>query len=209
VVGKRADTLLEVMDQIEHFTLQRAWTDLTDGEFFWEPAAPTWSVRRREDRRTPTPFGDGEWVVDFQFPEPTPIPLTSIAWLAWHIGSVSGRLAEIDFLGGGHTMASGWTSPYLTHHTIFLTAADAAGTFRQGWAALRSAITVSPDDALERLTPQYTYAPAPMKDGLCPLGEPGPKQPATSFVAGALNEVSHHATQICVLRDLYAARASQ
>lgn len=205
MVRKRADLLLEVMDHIEHFTLGRAWTDLTDDEFFWEPAARTWSVRPREDCRTATPFGDGDWVVDFEFPEPTPIPLTSIAWLAWHIGSVPGRLAEIDFLGGEHTMASGWTSPYLTHHPVFTTAADATETLRQGWAALRSTIKITTDDALETLTSEYTYARTPMRDGLCALGPPGPERHATSFVAGTLNEVSHHGSQICVLRDLYAA----
>jgi hypothetical protein len=209
IVGKRAETLLDVMDHIERFTLERAWTDLTDREFFWEPTSPTWSVRRREDCRTPTPFGEGSWVADFEFPEPTPIPLTSVGWLAWHIGSVPGRLVEIDFFDGDRTMASGWTSPYLTHHPVFITAADAMATLRHGWAALRSAIAITTDEAFETLTPQYTYARAPMRDGVCALGQPGPQHPAASFVAGALNEVSHHGTQICVLRDLFGATASQ
>jgi hypothetical protein len=193
------------MDSIEHFTLERAWTDLAEDEFFWEPALHAWSVRRRDHCRTATPFGDGDWVVDFEFPEPTPTPLTSIAWLAWHIGSVPGRLAEIDFLGGERTMASGWTSPYLSHHPVFSTAAGAVGIFRQGWASLRSRIEITSDEAFEMFTPDYTYARAPMKDGLCALGQPGPGRHATSFVVGALNEVSHHGSQICVLRDLYAA----
>lgn len=209
MVAKQAGPLLEVMDQIEHFTLERAWTDLTDDEFFWEPTAPTWSVRRREDCRTRTPFGNGSWIADFEIPEPSPTPLTSIAWLAWHVGSMPGRLAEIDFLGGDRTMASGWTSPYLTHHPIFTSAVDASANFRQGWADLRSKIEITTEDAFERPIAQYTYARAPMNDGLCALGPPGPEHRATSFVAGTLNEVSHHSTQICVLRDLYAARGSR
>lgn len=208
-MGKRAETLLDVMDHIERFTLERAWTDLSDHEFFWEPTSPTWSVRRREDCRTPTPFGAGRWVADFEFPEPTPIPLTSIGWLAWHIGSVPGRLIEIDFFGGDRTIASGWTSPYLTHHPIFNTAAEAMAALRQGWAALRSIIAITTDEAFETLTPQYTYARAPMSDGLCVLGQPGQTHQAASFVAGAINEISHHGTQICVLRDLFAAKGSQ
>jgi hypothetical protein len=40
-------------------------------------------------------------------------PLTSIAWLFWHIGSMPGRTAQLDFLGGDHTTESGWTSPYI------------------------------------------------------------------------------------------------
>ena len=63
---------------------------------------------------------------------PDPAPLTSIAWLSWHIGSVPGRLSEIDVFGGEHAMASGWTSPYLSHHPIFTTAAEATAALRDG-----------------------------------------------------------------------------
>jgi hypothetical protein len=204
VSGKRSDVFGEVMERIEYFTLERAWTNLTDEEFFWEPTPSTWSVRRVEACRTPTPFGSGDWRVDFG-PEPTPAPMTSIAWLCWHIGSMPARLTEIDFLGGAHTMASGWTSPYLTHHKIFTNAADATAGLRDGWSGLREALDRTTDEQLEVHTSRYTYANAPMRDGLCVLGPPGPEHAATFFVAGALNEVSHHASQICVLRDLYAA----
>ena len=205
MVGKRADVLLQLMYRIEYFTLERAWTGLTDDEFFWEPTPSTWSVRRRDECRTPTPFGRGEWVVDFEAPEPQPTPMTSIAWLAWHIGSMPGRLTEIDLFGGDRTMASGWTSPYLTHHPIFTTATEAVTVLREGWEKLRTAIEATGDEAFEALAPRYTYAAAPMKDGLAVLGPPGPTHPATFFVAGTLNEVSHHGTQICTLRDLFAA----
>jgi hypothetical protein len=79
MTGKRADTLLELMYQIEYFTLARAWKDLTDDEFFWEPFTVTWSIRRQDQCRTPNPFGVGEWVADFEIPEPTPVPMTTIA----------------------------------------------------------------------------------------------------------------------------------
>jgi len=91
---ERAETLLELMYQIEHFTLARAWEGLTDEEFFWEPFTTTWSIRRQDQCRTPNPFGVGEWVADFAVPEPTPVPLTTIAWLYWHRGSVPGRLPD-------------------------------------------------------------------------------------------------------------------
>jgi hypothetical protein len=205
VAGKRSDVFLKVMDRIEQFTLQRAWTELTDDEFFWEPTPSTWSVRRLEECRTPTPFGQGDWRVDFG-PEPMPAPMTSIAWLFWHVGSMPGRLVDIDFLDGNHAMASGWTSPYLTHHPIFTNAAVAAAALRSGWAQLRTTIERTTDEQFEVSAPRFTYASAPMKDGLCAIGPPGPDHPATFFVAGTINEVSHHATQMCMLRDLYAAR---
>jgi hypothetical protein len=97
-------------------------------------------------------------------------------------------------------------SPYLTHHPIFTAAADATSALRDGWADLRAAIERATDEQFEIESPRYTYASAPMKDGLCVLGPPGPHHPATFFVAGVLNEVSHHGTQMCTLRDLYAGR---
>ena len=203
MTGKRADTLLGLMHQIEHFTLARAWGDLTDGEFFWEPFPATWSISRQDQCRTPNPFGAGEWVADFAIPEPAPVPVTTIAWLYWHIASLPGRLCDLDFLGGTGAMASGWTSPYLTDHPVFTSAAQAVTALRDGWRRLREAIERADDDQLEATTPGYTYAP-----GIVPLaaGPPGPAHPATHFIAGALNEVSHHGTQIGALRDLYAWR---
>jgi DinB superfamily len=177
VTGKPADTLLELVHQIERFTLPRAWDGLTDDEFLWEPFR-------------------------------TAGPMTTIAWLYWHIGSVPGRLCDIDLLGGTRAMSSGWTSPYLAHHPIFTGAAEAVTTLREGWQRLRAAIERAGDDQLEVTTAGYTYAAEPPRGGLCVVGAPGPAHPATHFIAGALAEVGHHGTQICALRDVYAWRRS-
>jgi hypothetical protein len=208
MTGKRAGTLLELMDPIEYCTLARAWQDLTDDEFFWEPFTTTWSIRRQDQCSTPNPFGAGEWVADFEIPEPAPVPMTTIAWLYWHIGSMPGRLCGIDFLGGTRTVASGWTSPYLTHHPIFTSAAEAVTALRDGWQRLRGAIERADDDQLEVTTAGYTYAAEPPRGGVCVAGPPGPAHPATHFIAATLNEVGHHGTQICALRDAYAWRRS-
>lgn len=79
---------------------------------------------------------------------------------------------------------------------------------RDGWAVLRAVLESTTDEQFEMRACRYTYAQAPMTDGLCVLGPPGPEHPATFFVAGTLNEVSHHASQICTLRDLYAHRSA-
>jgi DinB superfamily len=208
MTGKRAETLLELMHQIERYTLARAWTGLTDDEFFWESFTTTWSVRRRDECGTSDPFGAGQWVADFEIPEPTPVPVTSIAWLYWHIGSLPGRLCDIDFLGGTRTMSSGWTSPYLSHHPIFTGATEAVGALRDGWQRLRGAIERAADDQLEVTTAAYTYAATPPTGGLCVVGPPGTARPATHFIAGALNEVGHHGSQVGALRDAYAWRRS-
>jgi hypothetical protein len=206
--GKRADSLLEVMGRIEQYTLRRVWDRLGDDELFWEPVPGSWGVRRRDACESREPFGSGEWVVDFDGPVSMTdaAPMTTIGWLLWHIASMPGRLAEIDFLGGGHTMASGWTSPYLTEHPIFIHASDAIHILGEGWKGLKAALDAASDDRLETLTSGYTYAPQPPINGHFVTGPPGPQRRAVYFVAGVLNEVSHHGSQICTLRDLYARR---
>jgi len=189
------------MRTMEWFTLDRAWRDLADDELFFEPVPGSWGVRRRGDCRTATPFGEGEWVVDFDAAiamaagEGKAIePITTIGWLLWHIGSLPGRLAELDFLGGTRTTQSGWTSPYLSEHPVFTRAADAVGTMRDGWRKLLKAVEAASDEALEQPTRRYSYSK-----------EPGPPTYGAAVIAAALHEISHHSTQICVLRDLYLA----
>jgi hypothetical protein len=207
---KRAGTVLALMERIERFTLARAWTDLGDDEFFWEPAANCWGVHPRAECRTANPYGDGDWVADYDADLAVAAafsgerePMTTIGWLLWHIGSVPGRTADLDIFGGRETMASGWTSPYLTHHPVFSRASDATESLRAGWSSLRSALEQSDDEVLETRTPLYTYAQEPPRDGLAALGPPGPELPAFLFVTSTINEVSHHGAQVCTLRDLY------
>jgi hypothetical protein len=213
LAGKRADTLLQMMQVIEWYTLQRVWTGLIDDELLWEPVPGSWGVRPRSECRTPTPFGDGDWVADFDFELAGAAiwgkaiePLTTIGWLLWHVGSLPERLSQLDFLGGPRTASTGWASPYLTHHRVFSSATDAVETLQTGWGVLRAALEMATDDDLERPTHQYSYGPDLPAGGLLSLGtEPGDETNGTAIVAGALNEISHHGSQICMLRDLYRA----
>jgi hypothetical protein len=200
VAGKRGDTLLNMMLFIEMFTLNWAWTDLSDSEFFWEPVPGCWSARRRAECLTPTPFGKEDWVADFDsdlaatsIPGRSTEPLTTIAWLMWHVGSMPGRTAELDFLGGAKSAESGWTSPYLANHPVFASATEAVETMRAGWRSLDEAIRASTDDQLEQRTRFWGY------------GQAGPPASGYQIVALMLNEISHHGTQVCMLRDLYRA----
>jgi hypothetical protein len=200
---KRAETLLEMMLFIELFTLNRAWTGLTDDELLWEPMPGSWSVRPVEECRTATPFVAGVWAADFDADLAVGAaggtavePLTSIAWLFWHVGSQPGRTAQLDFLGGAYSAESGWTSPYITAHPIFTTAEEAVGVMRAGWRALDTALRSASDEQLERPVRFWGYG-----------GQPGPMGTAARVIASVMNEVSHHGTQISVLRDLYRLRS--
>jgi hypothetical protein len=161
-------------------------------------------VQPRDKCQTATPFVVGEWAADFDADlaaaadeGKTVEPLTSIAWLFWHVGSQPARTAELDFLGGAHTAESGWTSPYIAAHPIFTTAGEAVAAMRAGWRALESALRSATDEQLERPTRFWGYG-----------GQPGPMGTGAQVIGSALNEVSHHGTQIGVLRDLYRLRAS-
>jgi hypothetical protein len=186
---------------IERFTLTHAWEGLTDEEFLWEPMPGCWTVRPVEEARTPTPFVVGAWAADFDSalaaasaPGKATEPLTSIAWLFWHVGSMPGRTAQLDFLGGDHTTESAWTSPYIAGHPIFTTADEAVRAMKAGWRQIGAALRSANDEQLERPVRFWGY------------GGPGPAGTGGQVIAWMLNEVSHHGTQITVLRDLYRLR---
>jgi hypothetical protein len=188
------------MHFIEMFTLRRAWTDLTDDELLWDPLPGSWGIHPVGESGTPTPFVVGDWAADMDSdlaldPERFE-PLTTIGWLCWHCGSMPGRTAELDVFGGTHTAEEGWTSPYLNlgGHPIFTTADAAVTAMRDGWRALDAALQSVTDERLEEPRRFQGY------------GGPGPMGTGAQIVAGCLNEVSHHATQITVLRDLYRLR---
>lgn len=49
---------------------------LTDEDLFWSPSAHQWTMHR----------GDTGWIPDLEESEPDPVPVTTVAWLTWHIG---------------------------------------------------------------------------------------------------------------------------
>ncbi len=201
MTGKRGTSLLDTMLFTEMFTLNRAWTGLTNAELHWEPLAGSWGVHRREDCSTPNPFPtDGDWVADFDDSleraaddGKANTPLTTIAWLFWHVGSTPSRLLDLDFLGGTKPTDSAWTSPYIVPHPVFATADEAVTSMRDGWKALARAIRDSSDEQLEQPTRFWGYG-----------GQPGPETIGAQVIAAALHEISHHGTQMCAIRDLYA-----
>jgi hypothetical protein len=77
---------------------------------------------------------------------------------------------------------------------MFTNADEAVTTMQTGWRALDGALRSASDEQLERPTRFWGY------------GEPGPMGTGAQIVALILNEVSHHGTQIGVLRDFYRLR---
>jgi hypothetical protein len=197
---KRAEMAYVSMQLIEIYTLDRALTDLTQDEFDWEPQTGAWGIRRRSDCSTASPLGakEGEWVADFDAKLAAAAdrgkavePMTTIGWLLNHIASAPGAAAQLDILGGPKKSSTKGVYQQMWSYTIHPQAEDAVAALRSGWDALRSALRETSDEMLER---EYK-------------GFKGP-QPGAAFVMSLLNEVTHHGTQICVLRDLYRQRVS-
>jgi hypothetical protein len=65
---------------------------------------------------------------------------------------------------------------------------------RAGWRALDQAIRASTDEGLDLATRFWSYS-----------DDPGPAVLGYQILVSILNEVSHHGTQVCTLRDLYRA----
>ena len=98
------DWTLELIDQLafqwDHVVRPRL-DGLTDAQYRWEPVPGMWSVRRREDATTTHAAGSRGTVLDFVIPEPSPPPLTTIAWRLCHIAQVLGGRAADHFGEGG------------------------------------------------------------------------------------------------------------
>src|SRR6516165_7084993 len=88
-------------------------------------------------------------------------PLTTIAWLFWHVGSMAGRAADLDSHGGTRSAESGWTAPYLGDHTVFIASSKAVEAMQTGWRELDRAIQASTDERLETITPFWSYPAYP------------------------------------------------
>jgi len=200
MAGKRADVLRHWMTLIDRYTLDRAFYRLSQAEFGWEPHPGAWGVRRRETCRTPNPSGDpeGDWVCDQDWGaqmsawpmnaegEPNE-PMATIGWLLNHVGAAPGLTAQMTFVGGGVTPTDeGYRRMW--GFTVIPSVDEAVARFRDGWMALGSAVGNATDEMLESDCDGH-----PWKRG-------------DRAVAALLNEVSHHGTQICMLRDLYARR---
>ncbi|MGO2996251.1 MAG: hypothetical protein ACTIII_15585, partial [Brachybacterium alimentarium] len=92
--GRDGDLPTVLVDQIELHVrehLRPRLEGLTDEEYFFDPSVDgnAWTIHPRTPagQTPPTALqgGDGDMVIDFEFPEPEPSPLTTIAWRLGHI----------------------------------------------------------------------------------------------------------------------------
>lgn len=153
---------------------------LTDAEYFWSPAPDAWNVHPRGASSAAIQGGSGDFTIDFAYPEPDPVPFTTIAWRLGHV--IVGVLAMRN--------AAHFGSP-ATDYNSWEYAGDAA-------------------TALEQLDTQLDIWLTGLRglgeDDLCaPVGEkePFPDAPMATLVLHIHRELIHHLSEVCLLRDLY------
>jgi hypothetical protein len=183
----RLDRIGMILDQLAtSVEMSRArFEGLTDEEYFWEPAQPSWSLRRREDAVTERVLGKGDWTLDLAR-ETDPAPVTTIAWRLNHLVDM--------FEGRWH-----WTfGPRETDPAVLVDFSPSAKeTLDRLWEQtdrwLRDVPTLT-DEQLD----QVGY-------GQFPYGL-DPQLPFAGILWWMNREFIHHAAEVALLRDLYRSR---
>lgn len=157
---------------------ERTWSrldGLTDGEYLWEPAPGCWSVRVRHD---------GEVRADWA-PMPDSPPFTTIAWRLWHLIECYGQARNELLLRGS-------AGPGGDERCAARPTADAA------LAALAGA-----HDWWRELL--MSLSDAELGEPMGPVAGEYADATRAGFVLHQIDEHVHHAAEVALLRDLYAA----
>jgi hypothetical protein len=177
----RLSLLVDQYDTSYDFFRKRL-AGLTDQEYFWEPVPGCWSVRPRAEATTSRARGKGALVRDFESPEPTPAPITTIAWRLCHI--VASQMQRHDWTFGTKSLGEA--------DIEFPGTAEKALAFldrsHQAWRAGLGSLT---DPQLDTVgLSSYPYG----RD---------PKLPFGDILWWTNRELIHHGAEIAVLRDLW------
>ncbi|MTD14277.1 DinB family protein [Nakamurella sp. YIM 132087] len=176
----------------EELLLQESWhwdaqlrprlEGLTDEEYLWEPVPGSWNLRPRAESRTSWAVGTGTHLLDFEMPEPEPPPVTTIAWRLLHV--VVGVFGERNarYFGGPSMSYRDFDYP--------ATAAGGLAALDAGEAIWRAGVASLDEAALVENCREEGFE----EDSMAAL------------VLHIHREIIHHGAEICLLRDLYAAR---
>jgi hypothetical protein len=171
-----------LIGQLEFYWDVHLWPrlqGLSDQEYFWEPVAGCWSLRRGPDSR---------WVLDGAQPEPEPPPVTTIAWRMMHIavGCFVTR-SNAFFPQPGDPDAGMWDTRHVP--------TDLPATASGGLAFLERSYRRWHDN-IAGLDEAGLLRPLGRKGG------PYAREPMAALVVHINREVMHHGGEICLLRDL-------
>jgi hypothetical protein len=176
--------LVEQLDWHWRRQLRPRLDGLSDEEYLWEPVPGAWNVRRRGTSGAPMAAGGGEFTIDFEMPEPSPPPVTTIA----------GRIGHVVVGVLGMRVASHFGGPpcdYLSHDYP----GDAIGALAQldeNYAAWVAGVRQLGGEGLAR--------------ACGPAEGPFAAAPMATLVLHINREMIHHGAEIALLRDLYRSK---
>lgn len=181
------DWNMELLDQLTlHWNHQaRPRLDgLTDDEYLWEPVPGAWSVRPRDQAKTAMAAGAGDLVIEFEYPEPVPAPVTTIAWRLGHV--------IVGIFGARN--ASHFGGPPMDYSTVEWPgdAATALAMLDDGYARWVEGVR-GLDEA--RLAEPVGEAEGPYAD-----------RTYAALVLHIHREAIHHLAEVALLRDLFGGR---
>lgn len=162
--------------------LGRILGGIGDEEFFWEPVAGCGTVHSRSEVRAASADGCGEWVIDYEVPDPDPAPVTTIAWRAVHVAAVN--YLYWDYAFGPATASFDLEMPG--------NAAAATRWLRASQEPLIAVLAALSDFDLD--TPRKTNW--------------GEWWPCHKIFTTLIHEQVHHGAEISLLRDLYRNRGT-
>lgn len=177
--------LVEQIDWHWHQQARPRLDGLSDHEYFWEPVPGCWNVHRRGESQAPVQAGSGDFTIDFAMPEPTPPPVTTIAWRLGHI--VVGVLGARNAAHFGGPAADYQTFDYAG------TAQAALRQLDEGYAGWLAGVRSLGEEGLAR--------PCGPAEG------PFADKPMAVLALHINRELIHHLAEIALLRDLYAHRS--
>jgi DinB family protein len=169
---RTTDLTTQLADQLDfHWTnfLRPRLDGLTDDEYFWEPVTGCWTVHR-----------DGG--IDFEYPEPTPAPFTTIAWRLAHV--IVGVFAMRNHSHFGGPVADYQSWDYATDaKTALQQLDDAYANWITGVRSLDAAGLAAPVGPAEGPYAEYAMS---------------------ELILHINREAIHHGAEIACIRDLYA-----
>jgi len=157
---------------------------LTDEEYFWEPGEGCWNVRHRGTSHAPLAVGSGAFTIDFAYPEPSPAPVTTIAWRLGHI--------LVGVLGTRN--AAHFDGPPVSYEDF-----DYPGT-AGGAGALRNKSAARGVEGAPSRGPGGLDSPGGPAEG------PYAERPMAALVLHINREMIHHLAEVALLRDLFTHR---
>jgi hypothetical protein len=172
--------LLQVQLRYAWVTARWVLEDLDEDEYRWEPAPQCWSVRRRGP--DVVGWGSGEWICEDQWPQPDPVPVTTIAWRVIHLAAWTDIYRNWTF-GDATALLSDYEVP-----------SDCDSGVRWLYSAqdqFMDAVDALADDEIFERRPAHW----------------GEMVPVAHLVTSMLTEHVHHIAEIGALRDLRRGRA--